>query len=97
MKCYFKIHFFQLIFQICEAPEECKVVVVEGISSLEGKAELFLSDESTITVPAELLQAALATPEEPYVNVEMATVNGTLNLELKTRGGEVLSINKKMI
>lgn len=95
MKCNFKIHFLQLIFQICEAPEECKVVAVEGISSLEGKAEFFLSDESTITVPAELLQAALATPEEPYVNVEMATVDGTLNLELKTRGGEVLSINKK--
>ena len=78
-----------------DAPEEEKNIEVEGICKSGDTTELFLQDESIMVVPSELLSNALATTENPDVDVEMATAEGILKLNVTVRGGEVLKILKQ--
>jgi hypothetical protein len=92
---YFSFYAFQKI----DAPEYTFTITVVGISVDDGLAELFTDGEGTstsateVTVPAELLQQALAT-NDGYVDLEAACEEGPFRLSISRKGTDILNIAK---
>ncbi|XP_060568324.1 uncharacterized protein LOC132726926 [Ruditapes philippinarum] len=82
-----------------DAPEYTFTITVVGISVDDGLAELFTDGEGTstsateVTVPAELLQQALAT-NDGYVDLEAACEEGPFRLSISRKGTDILNIAK---
>lgn len=68
-------------------------VTVEGIClDAEGRVELYLSDETTLLVMAELMQKALASQENPFPDIDQATSKGPVSLKVTSKGSDILDI-----
>jgi hypothetical protein len=99
-KAVVSLHFLYFSFNVFQKIDasECKQIVV-GISVDNGNAELFLDGEGTstgateVTVPAELLQHALAT-NDGHVDLEAACEEGPFRLSVSRKGTEILNIAK---
>ncbi|XP_052212546.1 uncharacterized protein LOC127831607 [Dreissena polymorpha] len=80
--------------QKTEAPLVQSIVTVEAIGVSDGVAECFCNNGEIVNMPAELLQQALEEDGLVMPDIEMATATAPIDLQLVSKGSEVVSVIK---
>ncbi|KAH3727196.1 hypothetical protein DPMN_053125 [Dreissena polymorpha] len=77
-----------------DAPLVQSIVTVEAICVSDGVAECLCETGEIVNMSAELLQQALEEDGLVMPDIEMATATGPIDLQLVSKGSEVVSVIK---